>query len=105
MTDIHKSVVSCIAAAIVLGSIGTTTLMAQGNSGKYQVVINHEEQYSIWPVDAKPEKGWRAVGYPCVKYECMEYIDKVWTEKRPPSIGRFVDQQLVRARKNGYRVD
>jgi MbtH protein len=105
LNGFRKSLISCTAAAIILGVSGPTATIAQNNPVKYQVVINHEEQYSIWPADAKPEKGWKVVGYPCVKYECLEYIEEVWTDMRPLSIRRFVDQNLVRAKKKGYRVD
>jgi MbtH protein len=100
-----KPLVSCTAVAIFLVVFSATATVAQKSLVKYQVVINHEEQYSIWPADARPEKGWKIVGYPCVKYECLEYIEEVWTDMRPLSIRRFVDQNLARAKEKGFRVD
>jgi len=52
----------------------------------YAVVVNHEEQYSIWLADRVPPAGWRAVGKQGLKDECLAYIDEVWTDMRPLSI-------------------
>ena len=51
----------------------------------YTVVINHEEQYSIWPTHRAIPAGWRDAGKSGPKSECLEYIDKVWTDMRPRS--------------------
>lgn len=52
----------------------------------FSVVVNHEEQYSIWP-DYKPvPAGWRAVGKQGSKEECLAYIEQVWTDMRPLSL-------------------
>jgi MbtH protein len=53
---------------------------------KFQVVINHEEQYSIWPVDREIPDGWHAVGMQGSKSECLSYIEEVWTDMRPASL-------------------
>ena len=52
----------------------------------YKVVINHEEQYSIWPADRQPPLGWRAAGKQGFKAECLAYIKDVWTDMRPLSL-------------------
>jgi MbtH protein len=52
----------------------------------YKVVINHEEQYSIWPADREPPLGWQAVGKQGLKAECLAYIKDVWTDMRPLSV-------------------
>lgn len=58
---------------------------------RYLVVVNHEEQYSIWP-DFKPvPNGWRAVGKSGPKAECLAYIADVWTDMRPLSLRRQMD--------------
>ncbi|MDP1797356.1 MAG: MbtH family NRPS accessory protein [Planctomycetaceae bacterium] len=54
--------------------------------GQLQVVVNHEEQYSIWPVDREIPLGWRAAGKSGSKAECLEYIQEVWTDMRPLSL-------------------
>ncbi len=52
----------------------------------YKVVVNHEEQYSIWPTDREPAPGWTAVGKRGTKAECLAYIGEVWTDMRPVSV-------------------
>lgn len=57
----------------------------------YQVVVNHEEQYSIWPAHKEIPAGWRAEGPRGKKAECLEYIDKTWTDMRPLSLRKHMD--------------
>ena len=52
----------------------------------YQVVMNHEEQYSIWPAHREMPLGWKAVGPKGPKAECLAYIKEVWTDMRPLSL-------------------
>ncbi len=52
----------------------------------FEVVVNHEEQYSIWPVDREIPKGWKPVGFEGTKKECLSYIEEVWTDMRPLSL-------------------
>src|SRR5262249_15693375 len=52
----------------------------------YCVVVNHEEQYSIWPEYKEIPLGWRDVGKHGPKAECLEYIKEVWTDMRPLSL-------------------
>jgi MbtH protein len=52
----------------------------------YKVVVNHEEQYSIWPADREPPLGWKEVGKHGLKAECLAYIQDVWTDMRPLSL-------------------
>lgn len=54
----------------------------------YRVVVNHEEQYSIWPDYKEVPGGWRAVGKTGKKDECLAYIKEVWTDMRPLSLRR-----------------
>jgi MbtH protein len=60
---------------------------------QYKVVINHEEQYSIWPVDRENPLGWHDAGMSGNKEECLAYIDKVWTDMRPLSLRKRMDDQ------------
>ena len=56
---------------------------------EYQVVVNQEEQYSIWPADRLPlPDGWRAAGVQASKERCLEHIRRVWTDQRPLSLRR-----------------
>ena len=59
----------------------------------FQVVVNHEEQYSIWPDYKEIPKGWRAVGKSGFKKECLDYIEEVWTDMRPLSLRHHMDGQ------------
>ncbi|MCG6137827.1 MAG: MbtH family NRPS accessory protein [Nostoc sp. LLA-1] len=52
----------------------------------YKVVVNHEEQYSIWPADRENALVWRDAGKSGLKSECLEYIKEVWTDMRPLSL-------------------
>ncbi len=52
----------------------------------YSVVVNHEEQYSIWPADRDIPTGWQAVGQKGSKEACLAYINEVWTDMRPLSL-------------------
>jgi MbtH protein len=52
----------------------------------YQVVVNQQEQYSIWPADGDIPLGWRAVGKSGLRPECLEYVKQVWTDMRPLSL-------------------
>ncbi|MBE9167109.1 MbtH family NRPS accessory protein [Pleurocapsales cyanobacterium LEGE 06147] len=52
----------------------------------YKVVVNHEEQYSIWLADKENPLGWRDAGKSGLKQECLEYIKEVWTDMRPLSL-------------------
>ena len=59
----------------------------------YKVVINHEEQYSIWPAIKEIPAGWKAVGKEGLKAECLAYIEEVWTDMRPLSLRKFMEEQ------------
>ena len=52
----------------------------------YRVVMNHEEQYSIWPAEREDAPGWKDVGKSGTKAECLAYIKEVWTDMRPLSL-------------------
>ncbi|GIJ21065.1 hypothetical protein Vlu01_16890 [Micromonospora lutea] len=56
----------------------------------FHVVVNHEEQYSLWPVGQALPAGWREAGRTGTQAECVSYIDEVWTDMRPLSLRRFM---------------
>ncbi|MDX1503287.1 MAG: MbtH family protein [Thermoanaerobaculia bacterium] len=62
----------------------------------YKVVINHEEQYSIWPVDRENPLGWKDVGRSGTKQECLDYIEEVWTDMRPLSLRKKMEEEARR---------
>ncbi len=62
------------------------------NDTTYNVVVNHEEQYSLWPTDRDLPLGWREAGKQGSKAECLEYINQTWTDMRPLSLRKKMDQ-------------
>jgi len=52
----------------------------------YDVVVNDEEQYSIWATDLPLPDGWRAVGQRGPREDCLSYIEEHWTDMRPRSL-------------------
>jgi len=59
----------------------------------FKVVVNHEEQYSIWRVDRENPLGWKDAGKSGVKTECLAYIKEVWTDMRPLSLRKKMEKQ------------
>lgn len=58
----------------------------------YKVVLNHEEQYSIWPAERSNPSGWRDAGKSGLKSECLAYIKEVWTDMRPLSLRKSMEE-------------
>jgi len=69
----------------------------------FQVVVNHEEQYSIWPDYKEIPKGWRKAGKSGFKKECLAYIEEVWTDMRPLSLRKKMDE-MARQREEAANV-
>jgi MbtH protein len=59
----------------------------------HYVVINEEEQYSIWRADRDVPDGWRAVGDSATKDACLDEIERVWTDMRPASVRRWMEER------------
>ncbi|MER7753812.1 MbtH family protein [Kitasatospora sp. NPDC097643] len=53
---------------------------------EYRVVVNHEEQYAIWPASRENAPGWRDSGFRGTRADCLDHIDRVWTDMRPLSV-------------------
>ena len=64
---------------------------SNGDEQIYLVVLNDEEQYSIWRADAEVPDGWRAEGTRGTREECLAHIDEVWTDMRPLSLRRRME--------------
>src|SRR5262245_54124207 len=62
----------------------------------YKVVINHEEQYSIWTDYRENHLGWKDVGKSGPKQECLAYIKEVWTDMRPLSLRKHMEEAAKR---------
>lgn len=58
----------------------------------YLVVVNDEAQYSIWRTGADVPAGWRASGFTGTRAQCLSHIDQVWTDLRPLSLRRKMEQ-------------
>jgi MbtH protein len=58
----------------------------------YKVVVNHEEQYSIWPVERENPLGWRDAGKSGSKPECLAHIREVWKDMRPLSLRKKMEE-------------
>lgn len=59
----------------------------------YKVVVNDEDQYSIWEADRPNPAGWHDVGVSGEKDECLAHIDRVWTDMRPRSLREAMDRE------------
>jgi len=77
-----------LAFLIVILILGPTSAIAQPQDA-YAVVINHEEQYSIWPVNRKLPKSWQVTDIRGSQAKCQDYIEEVWTDMRPLSIQKM----------------
>lgn len=60
-----------------------------------KVVVNHEEQYSIWPALRDNPSGWKDVGKSGPKAECLAYIKEAWTDMRPLSLRKKMEEAAV----------
>ncbi|MEV4051954.1 MbtH family NRPS accessory protein [Amycolatopsis sp. NPDC049688] len=60
---------------------------------EYQVLVNDEEQYSLWPASHEVPAGWRFAGKTGSKEDCMSHVDAVWTDMRPRSLRERMDAQ------------
>jgi uncharacterized protein YbdZ (MbtH family) len=58
----------------------------------YNVVMNHEEQYSVWPVDREIPLGWQTVGRSGTKEDCLKHIEEIWTDMRPLSLRKAMEE-------------
>ena len=63
----------------------------------YKAVVNHEEQYSIWPAHRENPLGWNDTGKSGLKAECLAYIKEVWTDMRPLSLRKKMEENAARA--------
>jgi MbtH protein len=60
----------------------------------FTVVINDEEQYSVWPADRPCPPGWREAGFTGSREDCLAHVDEVWTDMRPRSLREAMDQRM-----------
>ena len=63
----------------------------EDNNGSYLVLVNHEDQYSLWPSFCEVPQGWTAVGHTGTRQDCLNWIDANWTDMRPKSLIEAMD--------------
>lgn len=63
----------------------------------YEVVLNHEEQSSIWPTHRELPLGWLGCGREGLKHECLAFIEDVWTDMRPLSLQKKMAEDAKKA--------
>ncbi|MFR9676968.1 MbtH family protein [Streptomyces sp. TR06-5] len=56
------------------------------DASEMKVLVNEEEQYSLWPGYLAVPEGWRETGFGGSKEECLEHVKEVWTDMRPRSL-------------------
>ena len=61
-------------------------------NGKFRVVVNEEEQYSLWLDGMEIPRGWTDCGVSGDKKTCLEYVGKVWTDMRPKSLRVWMEE-------------
>ena len=83
-----KTLLAFFALFVIVLTVGPNTATAQ-TQDEYNVVVNHEEQYSVWPSNKKPPKGWKATEFSGTQAKCQDYITEVWTDMRPLSIQKM----------------
>lgn len=64
----------------------TTTFDVDNDDAQFLVLVNDEEQYSLWPADLPVPCGWRRTGCEGSRADCDEYVNRVWTDMRPKSL-------------------
>ncbi|MFJ1598770.1 MbtH family protein [Streptomyces sp. NPDC088261] len=69
--------------------------MTQQTEETYSVVVNDEEQYSVWPARRPLPAGWTAVpldgGGSGTKERCLEHIERVWRDTRPRGLREIAE--------------
>jgi MbtH protein len=68
---------------------------SEEDTRRYTVVVNDEEQYSIWPVGRVIPTGWLVAGVSGTKRECLAQIDELWTDMRPLSLRKLMDGRMA----------
>jgi MbtH protein len=71
-------------------------LTEETHGQQFQVVVNHEEQYSIWPVGREQAPGWREEGFSGSREACLERIAAIWTDMRPLSLRRSMEEESAK---------
>lgn len=72
----------------------------ENDDREFCVVVNDEEQYSIWPIDRDLPLGWKSTGKQGTKEECLNYIEEIWTDMRPLSLRKKMEEDARNEAQN-----
>ena len=72
---------------------------------KYKVVVNDEDQYSIWADDRANPAGWRDAPKTGSRAECLAYIKEVWTDMRPLSLRKKMATSAGKLERSGVHLN
>jgi MbtH protein len=64
--------------------------------GRFVVLVNDEGQHSLWPMFAEIPPGWSAVTQEGTRAQCLDYVEKHWTDMRPNSLVRALNEEAAR---------
>lgn len=87
----HKSL-TFAASHLSIHVLKPTIMEEREDTTIYKVVVNHEEQYSIWPANRENALGWNDVGKSGLRQECLDYIREIWTDMRPLSLRKKMEE-------------
>lgn len=61
------------------------------DAGEFFVLVNDEEQYSLWPTFVDVPAGWRVAFGAAARTDCLDYVEQTWTDMRPRSLREAMD--------------
>lgn len=67
----------------------------EDNNGTFLVLVNDENQHSLWPEFAEVPAGWRTVFGPEQRQACLDYVEQNWTDMRPASLAALDDARVA----------
>jgi MbtH protein len=65
----------------------------ENEDGEFRVLVNPDDQYSLWPAFREIPAGWTAVGPTGKRQECLDWIEANWTDMRPKSLREAMNQE------------
>jgi MbtH protein len=71
--------------------VRTTSYDLDNPEARFKVLVNHEEQYALWPADLPVPGGWSETGVQGPREECDVYVEETWTDMRPKSLRIALD--------------
>jgi MbtH protein len=94
-TALNKYAMNCDSGEVLTRerevAMRTVSFDFDSPEARFKVLINHEEQYSLWPADLEVPGGWTETGVCASKEECDKYLESTWTDMRPKSLRIALD--------------